>query len=87
LRLQLETRMDGTLERSHIGVRCYPITDEHFTAEVQAVVASWSEGDLTATALGNRLADSYPAIKVVAQEPLAALGSRPVLYVYRDGHP
>jgi hypothetical protein len=79
--------MDGVMDRTHVGVRCYPITDEQFTAEVQAVVAAWSEGNLTAKSLGNRLAAAYPAVKVVAQEQLAALGSRPILYVYRDGHP
>jgi hypothetical protein len=65
----------------------YPITDELFIAEVRAVVDAWADGEITARSLGRRLAGIYPAIKVVQQEPLAALGTRPILYVYRDGHP
>jgi hypothetical protein len=79
--------MDGIKDRSQVGIRCYPLSDEQFIAEVQAVVDSWPDEDLTAKSLGRRLAVEYPAIRVVAQEPLAALGSRPILYVYRDGHP
>ena len=75
------------MDRSQVGIRCYPISDERFNAEVHAVVEAWSDGEITAQSLGRRLAEAYPTIKVVAQEPLASLGSRPVLYVYRDGHP
>jgi hypothetical protein len=79
--------MDGIMDRSRIGIRCYPISDERFSAAVRAVVDALSDGDVTAQSVGRQLAVAYPAIKVVAQEPLAALGSRPILYVYRDGHP
>jgi hypothetical protein len=79
--------MDGTIDRTQVGVRCYPMTDEAFIAEVHAVVDAWSDGEINARSLGSRLASSYPAIKVVPQERLAALGSPPILYVYRDGHP
>ena len=30
--------MDGIMDRRHAGVRCYPITDELFIAEVRAVL-------------------------------------------------
>jgi hypothetical protein len=79
--------MDGTMSRTQVGVRCYPMTDELFIAEVHAVVDAWPDDEVTATSLTRRLAAAYPAIKIVTQEQLAALGSRPILYVYRDGHP
>jgi hypothetical protein len=79
--------MDGIMDRSRIGIRCYPISDERFGAAVRAVVEALSDDDLTARSLASQLATAYPAIKVVGQEPLAVLGSSRVLYVYRDGHP
>jgi hypothetical protein len=79
--------MDGLMDRTRTGIRCYPISDERFGAAVRAVVEGLSDGDLNAKSLTSLLATAYPAIKVVGQEPLAALGSRPILYVYRDGHP
>jgi hypothetical protein len=79
--------MDGTMDRTQVGVRCYPITDELFSAEVHALVDAWSDGEINAKSLASQLATAYPSIKVVGQEPLAVLGSHRVLYVYRDGHP
>jgi hypothetical protein len=79
--------MDRIIDRIQVGIRCYPNSDAGFSAAVREVVEAFSDGDLTAQSLGRRLVMAYPAIKVVAQEPLAALGGPPVLYVYRDGHP
>jgi hypothetical protein len=79
--------LDGTAGRTQIGVRCYPISDEGFVADVHAAVDGWPDGQLDARSLEHLLTTRYPAVRVVPQDPLAAFGSRFVLYIYRDGHP
>jgi hypothetical protein len=79
--------LEGTADRSQVGVRCYPISDEMFVADVHAAVDGWSDGQLNPRSLEQLLTTRYPGVRVVPQDPLAAFGSRAVLYIYRDGHP
>ncbi len=72
---------------SRVEVRCFPTSDARFTSDVRAIVEEWVNADLTTDALADRLAPTYPNVKVLEQDSLASLGKRPVLYAYRDGAP
>jgi len=72
---------------SGVVVRVFPSEDERFRAAVEGIAASaQAAGDrVSAQVIETALRSAFPAIHVVAQDPLGQLREGPVLYVYRDG--
>ncbi|HEX8941185.1 MAG TPA: hypothetical protein VF763_13580 [Candidatus Limnocylindrales bacterium] len=77
--------MDGPVE-----LRCFPASDEAFAAAAARALAETGRraGASLAEAVEARLRAAYPAAVIHPRSWLAApVGeTRPVWYVYRDGH-
>jgi hypothetical protein len=82
---------EGSGPEGPISVRCFPASDEQFSAYVHEVIADcWdparnSEGLLAV--VRPRLADRYPFASIHPRNELAELGphQRQTWYAYRDG--
>jgi hypothetical protein len=74
-----------------VSVRCFPESDEQFSAHVHEVIANSWEPARNAEALlavvRRRLADRYPNATIQPRNQLAELGphQRQTWYAYRDG--
>ncbi len=79
-------------ERGHLDdvglaveIRCFPSSDARFRDDIEGMLRAWGREGITPDTLTARAVELYPRVAVVSQSDLGRLGSRPVLYVYRDG--
>jgi hypothetical protein len=68
-----------------VEIRCFPSADARFRDDIEGLLRAWGRDEITPDALTARAVERYPEVAVVTQSDLGRLGSRPVLYVYRDG--
>jgi len=66
-------------------LRCLPSADTSFAKAAESALRNLSQGVEQPTDLELAIAQEYPHVDVVPQDPFARIGVEEIWYVHRDG--